>query len=65
MISEDCMKSSDWQIAENILNDYSIRYIIVGSKEYEIYQVDDQKFRQHLPIIFENQDITIFEFLLN
>ena len=58
-------ETSDWRIAENILKDYSIRYIIVGSMEYEIYQVDDQKFKQHLPIIFENQDITIFEFLFN
>lgn len=62
---KELYETNNWVISEKILKEYSIRYIIIGSKEYQIYQVDDQKFRQHLPIIFENQDITIFEFLPN
>lgn len=58
-------ETSDWEITENILKEYSIRYIIISNKEYEIYQVKNEKFKEHLPIIFENQDVEIFEFILN
>ena len=54
-------ETNDWNITEKILDNYSIQYIIVGSFEKSTYRVNDLKFREKLPIVFENQEVVIYE----
>jgi uncharacterized membrane protein len=54
-------ETNDWKTAETILDDYSIRYIIIGSYENTAYRVNNLKFNERLPIVFKNQEIVIYE----
>jgi YYY domain-containing protein len=45
----------------DLLNRYNVRYIIVGQLERRTYpNLQEEKFRVRLPIVFENESITIY-----
>jgi len=59
-----------WDEARQILEQYDIRYVVVGIKERIEYAADDQacptglgetKFIRNLPVAFEQGELTIFE----
>jgi YYY domain-containing protein len=57
--------TNDWYTAEAILRQYGIRYIYIGNLEYSTYHVVDAKFRENLPVIYEQDGVVIFEVVLN
>jgi YYY domain-containing protein len=54
--------TGDWNEAQTILNTYHIRYVVVGNLEKTTYQVNQDKFNQHLPIVYQNNSVTIYEY---
>ena len=51
-----------WEEAQSILDRYSIRYVIVGGLERSTYNLDELKFNQHLPVVYQNSTVTIYEY---
>jgi len=52
--------TGDWVTADEILQRYDIRYIIVGDLERVSYPVNEGKFAARLPIVFQNTSVTIY-----
>lgn len=57
----DLYSSDDWTQTLLILERYNIRYIYLGSLEKTLYETDGEKFRANLPVVYENNSVTIFE----
>ena len=53
--------TSDWTTAQQIIDRYHIRYIIVGNLERSTYQVNEEKFTRFLKPIFQQGSITVYE----
>ncbi len=59
---EELYKTMDWQAAEEILNKYGIRYVYFGPLESDKYGTRGLgKFRAHLKVIYETDEVIIFE----
>ena len=50
-----------WETANGILQKYNIRYVYIGSLERTTYSVQEEKFRAHLKIVFQQGNVTIYE----
>jgi Uncharacterized membrane protein len=53
--------TSKWERAKAIIDMYNIRYIVLGNTERSTYQVDQNKFDEHLEKVFESQTVDIYE----
>jgi YYY domain-containing protein len=53
--------TTDWSEALNILKQYHVRYIILGSMEKTAYPVSQPKFDNNLPVVFSSGDLVIYE----
>jgi len=54
--------TTDWTVAEQILDKYGIRYVYFGPLETSTYQTRGvDKFRAHMNIIYQTDQVTIFE----
>jgi YYY domain-containing protein len=53
--------TSDWSLAQSILQRYDIRYVVVGDVERNKYLVDEAKFQLHLQVAFQSGPITIYQ----
>jgi len=58
-------QTSNWDEAAQILNQYQIRYIYIGSLERSTYRVNENKFKSILAPIFQQGDVVIYEFDYN
>jgi len=50
----------DWSQTQEILNQYGIRYVYIGPRERETYPVYEEKFSQHLSVIYNQGDVVIY-----
>jgi YYY domain-containing protein len=53
--------TSKWERAQAIIDMYNIRYIVLGNTERSTYQVDQNKFDEHLVKVFDSQTVDIYE----
>jgi YYY domain-containing protein len=53
--------SNDWATAQEIIDRYNIRYIVVGNLERTTYQVNEDKFNRFLKPVFQQGNITVYE----
>jgi YYY domain-containing protein len=58
---ETLYTSNDWATAQEIIDRYNIRYIIVGNLERTTYQVNEDKFNRFLKPVFQQGNITVYE----
>ena len=59
---EELYKTMDWNTAEEILARYGIRYVYFGPLEADKYGTRGLgKFRAHLKVIYETEEVIIFE----
>jgi uncharacterized membrane protein len=58
---ETLYTTPSWEIAQEIIRLYDIRYIMVGGLERATYPVQEEKFRLRLRIVFQQGDVTIYE----
>ncbi len=57
---ETLYSTNSWDIARNIIGLYQIDYIYIGPLEKSTYSVNENKFLENLPMIYENRDIKIY-----
>jgi len=50
-----------WGEAEETLLRYNIRYVYVGRLEQSAYTVQEEKFRQNMSLVYENNSVRIYE----
>jgi YYY domain-containing protein len=53
-------ETPQWQTAEAVIEQYSIRYIYVGALEWSTYAVNPNKFDQNLPVVFEQGGVKVY-----
>jgi len=53
--------TSDWETARSIIEKYDIRYIYLGSLERTSMRVQEDKFRSHLQVVFQQGNVVIYE----
>ena len=58
---KELYSTSNWEQAQIIIDMYNIRYIVVGNTERNTYQVDQNKFDEHLVKVFESPTVDIYE----
>ena len=51
----------DWNSAQDVINRYHIRYVVVGNLERSTYRVNEEKFNRFLKPIFQQGSITVYE----
>jgi uncharacterized membrane protein len=51
----------NWPEADEIIQQYGIQYIVVGSLERNSYQVQEEKFNRYLTTVFQTGTITIYQ----
>ena len=52
--------TDSWDTARNIIDLYRIDYIYIGPLEKSTYSVNENKFLENLPMIYENMDVKIY-----
>ncbi|MGB4594809.1 MAG: DUF2298 domain-containing protein [Anaerolineaceae bacterium] len=58
---ETLYSTNDWQRAKEVIERYDIRYIYVGELERSTYNVEEIKFVEYTKLIFESNNVRIFE----
>jgi uncharacterized membrane protein len=58
---ETLYSSNDWATAQEIIDRYNIRYIVVGNLERTTYQVNEEKFNRFLKPVFQQGNVTVYE----
>jgi YYY domain-containing protein len=53
-------RTMSWDEAREILQRYLIKYIFIGSLERSTLRVAEEKFAANLPIVFQNETVTIY-----
>ena len=53
-------ETSDWDEAQGIIDKYNIVYIYLGDLERSTYAVQEQKFLQNLPLVFQQGSVVIY-----
>jgi uncharacterized membrane protein len=54
-------RTSDWNEAETILKQYQVRYVYIGSYERSSYRPNENKFENHLKVVYRNDEVVIYE----
>jgi hypothetical protein len=55
-------KTSDWNTARTILDEYDVRYVFVGDLEHSTYHVNEVKFQNNLKPVFQQGSVIIYEY---
>ena len=58
---EQIYRSAGWDEIEELLIEYNVRYVFVGSLERSSYGVNESKFMQYLTPVFQQGQVTIYE----
>jgi len=58
---EQIYRSARWDEAEEILNEYNVKYVVVGSLERSTYGVNESKFELYLIPVFQQGQVTIYQ----
>ena len=58
---ETLYTTNDWVAAQEIIDRYNIRYIIVGNLERTTYHVNEEKFNRFLKPVFQQGNVTVYE----
>jgi len=51
----------DWDIAQEIINRYNIRYVYVGNLERTTYPINEEKFNLFLRPVYQQGNVTVYE----
>ncbi|MFH1523870.1 MAG: DUF2298 domain-containing protein [Chloroflexota bacterium] len=54
-------ETSSWDEAAEIIAQYNIRYVVVGTLERRDYRVNELKFQQHLTTVFQQEQVVVYE----
>jgi YYY domain-containing protein len=54
-------EARNWDVASEIISNYNIRYVVIGTLERRDYHISEQLFQQHLTQVFRQGQVTIYE----
>ncbi len=54
-------QTSNWDEAAQVINEYHIRYVVVGTLERRNYRVNEIKFQNYMTQVFESGGVVIYE----
>jgi uncharacterized membrane protein len=54
-------QSNNWDIANEVISQYNIRYIVIGTLERRNYHINESAFKQHLSQVFQQGQVVIYE----
>ncbi len=54
-------QSNNWEETDAIIQNYGIRYIVVGTLERQSYRVYESKFQQYLVEVFRSGEVVIYQ----
>jgi YYY domain-containing protein len=54
-------ETNSWDVASEIIAQYNIRYVVVGTLERRDYHIDEALFQQHLLPVFQQGQVVIYE----
>jgi YYY domain-containing protein len=54
-------QSNNWDIANEVISQYNIRYIVIGTLERRNYHINESVFKQHLSQVFQQGQVVIYE----
>ena len=54
-------ETNNWDVASEIITQYNIRYVVVGTLERRDYHINELIFQQHLSPVFQQGQVVIYE----
>jgi len=54
-------EANNWDVASEVINQYNIRYVVVGTLERADYHINEALFQQHLKQVFQQNQVVIYE----
>jgi YYY domain-containing protein len=54
-------ETNSWEVASEIIAQYNIRYVIIGTLERRDYHINEILFQQHLKPVFQQGQVVIYE----
>ena len=54
-------QTKSWNEASEIITQYNLRYVVVGTLERQSYHVSETKFKSYLKQVFQSGDVVIYE----
>ncbi len=54
-------QTNSWQEASEVITQYNIRYVVVGTLEHRSYRVSETKFKSYLKQVFQSGEVVIYE----
>jgi YYY domain-containing protein len=54
-------ETTSWEVASQIITQYNIRYVVIGTLERRDYHINEQLFRQHLTRVFQQGQVVVYE----
>ena len=53
-------EAKSWEVASQIIAQYNIRYVVIGTLERRDYHINEQIFQQHLAPVFQQGQVVIY-----
>jgi uncharacterized membrane protein len=54
-------ETNNWDVASEVITQYNIRYVVVGTLERSNYHINEVLFQQHLNQVFKQAQVAIYE----
>ncbi len=54
-------QATSWDVVSEIIKQYNIRYVVIGTLERRDYRIDEALFQQHLKPVFQQGQVVIYE----
>ncbi len=54
-------QTNDWQVASEVIAQYHIRYVVVGTLEHRSYRVSETKFKTYMKPVFQSGAVVVYE----
>jgi len=54
-------QANTWDTADEVIKQYNIRYIVVGTLERQSYRINEQLLQQHLTAVFHQGQVVVYE----
>ena len=54
-------ETNSWDVASEVISQYNIRYVVIGTLERRDYHINEALFQQHLKQVFQQGQVVIYE----
>ena len=54
-------ETNNWNVASEVISQYNIRYVVIGTLERRDYHINEILFQQHLKPVFQQGQVVIYE----